>query len=157
NARALLFPIDWPEPFGLVMIEALACGTPVIAWRNGSVPEGIDDGVTGLVVDDIDGAVRAGGRGPGLCRGPGAQGVGERGAAPRGWPATTWTITVRWSAGWRRQGDAAASSVSGIGNFHGGRRGRDGPASDQPRRGPPAPHPRRRERGGRTDAGAQAR
>jgi len=47
NAWALLFPIDWPEPFGLVMIEALACGTPVIAFRNGSVPEVLEDGVTG--------------------------------------------------------------------------------------------------------------
>ena len=53
NAYALLFPIDWPEPFGLVMIEALACGTPVIAYRNGSVPEVIDDGVTGFVVTDL--------------------------------------------------------------------------------------------------------
>jgi glycosyltransferase involved in cell wall biosynthesis len=52
KARALLFPIDWPEPFGLVMIEAMACGTPVIAWRRGSVPEIIDDGVTGFVVDN---------------------------------------------------------------------------------------------------------
>jgi glycosyltransferase involved in cell wall biosynthesis len=52
NASALLFPIDWPEPFGLVMIEAMACGTPVIAFRRGSVPEVIDDGVTGLVVND---------------------------------------------------------------------------------------------------------
>ncbi|HWB08307.1 MAG TPA: glycosyltransferase family 4 protein [Pirellulales bacterium] len=51
NAYALLFPIDWPEPFGLVMIEALACGTPVVAWRNGSVPEIIKDGVTGFVVE----------------------------------------------------------------------------------------------------------
>jgi len=51
NARALLFPIDWPEPFGLVMIEAMACGTPVIAWRCGSVPEVIDEGVTGFIVD----------------------------------------------------------------------------------------------------------
>ena len=51
NARALLFPIDWPEPFGLVMIEALACGTPVIAWRCGSVPEVIEHGVTGFVVE----------------------------------------------------------------------------------------------------------
>jgi glycosyltransferase involved in cell wall biosynthesis len=59
NAYALLFPIDWPEPFGLVMIEALACGTPVIAWRCGSVPEVMDDGVTGFVVESIDGAVRA--------------------------------------------------------------------------------------------------
>ena len=50
NALALLFPIRWPEPFGLVMIEALACGTPVIGWRYGSVPEVIDDGVTGYIV-----------------------------------------------------------------------------------------------------------
>jgi glycosyltransferase involved in cell wall biosynthesis len=48
GAAALLFPIDWPEPFGLVMIEAMACGTPVIAFRAGSVPEVIDDGITGL-------------------------------------------------------------------------------------------------------------
>jgi glycosyltransferase involved in cell wall biosynthesis len=59
NARALLFPIDWAEPFGLVMIEALACGTPVVAWRNGSVPEVIEDGVTGFVVDSIEEAVEA--------------------------------------------------------------------------------------------------
>jgi glycosyltransferase involved in cell wall biosynthesis len=59
NASALLFPIDWPEPFGLVMIESLACGTPVIAWRNGSVPEIIDDQLTGFVVDSIQEAVDA--------------------------------------------------------------------------------------------------
>ena len=59
NAYALLFPIDWPEPFGLVMIEAMACGTPVIAYRAGSVPEIIDPGVTGFVVDSIDEAVNA--------------------------------------------------------------------------------------------------
>ncbi|MCO6418674.1 glycosyltransferase family 4 protein [Siccirubricoccus sp. KC 17139] len=59
NARALLFPIDWPEPFGLVMIEAMACGTPVIAFRNGSVPEVIEDGITGFIVQDIDAAVAA--------------------------------------------------------------------------------------------------
>jgi glycosyltransferase involved in cell wall biosynthesis len=59
NARALLFPIDWPEPFGLVMIEAMACGTPIIGWRNGSVPEVVTDGVTGFVVDTIDEAVQA--------------------------------------------------------------------------------------------------
>jgi glycosyltransferase involved in cell wall biosynthesis len=59
GARALLFPIDWPEPFGLVMIEAMACGTPVIAWRCGSVPEVVEHGVSGLVVDDLAGAVQA--------------------------------------------------------------------------------------------------
>jgi glycosyltransferase involved in cell wall biosynthesis len=59
RAAALLFPIEWSEPFGLVMIEALACGTPVIGWRRGSVPEVLDHGVTGFVVDSIGEAVRA--------------------------------------------------------------------------------------------------
>ncbi|HKS54694.1 MAG TPA: glycosyltransferase family 4 protein [Steroidobacteraceae bacterium] len=59
NARALLFPINWPEPFGLVMIEAMACGTPVIAWNCGSVPEVIDHGVTGYIVDSEEEALAA--------------------------------------------------------------------------------------------------
>jgi len=59
NARALLFPIDWPEPFGLVMIEAMACGTPVVAFRCGAVPEIMEDGLTGYVVPDIPAAVKA--------------------------------------------------------------------------------------------------
>jgi glycosyltransferase involved in cell wall biosynthesis len=59
NARALLFPIDWPEPFGLVMIEAMACGTPVIAWNRGSVPEVIEHGVTGYIVDSEEEALAA--------------------------------------------------------------------------------------------------
>lgn len=59
NATALLFPIDWPEPFGLVMIEAMACGTPVIAWDNGSVPEVIEHGVTGFIVRSEEEAVDA--------------------------------------------------------------------------------------------------
>jgi glycosyltransferase involved in cell wall biosynthesis len=58
NAAGLVFPIAWPEPFGLVMIEAMACGTPVIAFRNGSVPEIIEHGVTGFVVDDEADAAR---------------------------------------------------------------------------------------------------
>lgn len=62
EARALLFPIDWPEPFGLCMIEAMACGTPVLAVRNGAVPEVIDDGVTGYVIDSMDEAMGAIGR-----------------------------------------------------------------------------------------------
>jgi len=59
NAAALLFPIDWPEPFGLVMIEAMACGTPVLAFNEGSVPEVIDDGVSGVVVGSVAEAVQA--------------------------------------------------------------------------------------------------
>lgn len=68
HARALVFPIDWPEPFGLVMIEAMACGTPVVAFRCGSVPEVIDEGVTGFVVDSIDEAVIAVDRAKSLSR-----------------------------------------------------------------------------------------
>jgi glycosyltransferase involved in cell wall biosynthesis len=59
QARALLFPIDWEEPFGLVMIEAMACGTPVVAFRRGSVPEIVEHGVTGFVVDSIEEATEA--------------------------------------------------------------------------------------------------
>jgi glycosyltransferase involved in cell wall biosynthesis len=59
DARALLFPVDWPEPFGLSMIEAMACGTPVLAFRCGSVPEIVDEGVTGAIVDSVDEAIAA--------------------------------------------------------------------------------------------------
>jgi glycosyltransferase involved in cell wall biosynthesis len=59
RAQGVLFPIEWPEPFGLVMIEAMACGTPVVAFRRGSVPEVMTEGVTGYVVDDVAGAVNA--------------------------------------------------------------------------------------------------
>ncbi len=59
GSHALLFPVDWPEPFGLVMIEALGRGTPVVAFRRGSIPEVIDEGVTGYVVDSVDEAVDA--------------------------------------------------------------------------------------------------
>jgi glycosyltransferase involved in cell wall biosynthesis len=59
GAIALLFPIDWPEPFGLVMIEAMACGTPVIAWKMGSVPEVLENGLTGFLVDNINDSVAA--------------------------------------------------------------------------------------------------
>ncbi len=68
NAYALLFPIDWPEPFGLVMTEAMACGTPVIAFPGGSVPEVIEDGVNGFICDSIDEAVAAVERIPTLSR-----------------------------------------------------------------------------------------
>ena len=59
HAAALVLPVDWPEPFGLVMIEAMACGTPVIAWNRGAVPEVIEHGVTGFVVDSMDEAEQA--------------------------------------------------------------------------------------------------
>ena len=59
DAMALLFPIDWPEPFGLVLIEAMASGTPVIAFGRGSVPKIIDHGITGFIVDSVDEAVAA--------------------------------------------------------------------------------------------------
>jgi len=62
GAMALLLPIDWPEPFGLVMIEAAACGTPVIAFDRGSVPEIVEEGVTGFIVEDEAGAIAAVGR-----------------------------------------------------------------------------------------------
>ena len=68
GAAALLFPIDWPEPFGLAMIEAMACGTPVIAWDHGSVREIVDDGETGFVVSSEDEAVQAVKRIPAIDR-----------------------------------------------------------------------------------------
>ena len=68
NARALLFPIDWPEPFGLVVIESMACGTPVIAFAHGSVAEIVEDGVTGFIVHNLEEAARAVRRLPELDR-----------------------------------------------------------------------------------------
>jgi glycosyltransferase involved in cell wall biosynthesis len=68
NAYALLSPIDWPEPFGLVMIEAMACGTPVIAYRGGAVPEVMEEGHTGFIVEELEDAVEAVRRVPKLSR-----------------------------------------------------------------------------------------
>jgi glycosyltransferase involved in cell wall biosynthesis len=68
GADALLFPIDWPEPFGLVMIEAMACGTPVVAFNHGSVPEVLTNGVTGFIVSDMAAATEAARRAPELDR-----------------------------------------------------------------------------------------
>ncbi|WP_284735617.1 glycosyltransferase [Dongia deserti] len=89
NAPALVFPVDWPEPFGLVVIEAMACGTPVIAFRCGSIPEVIDEGVTGMIVETIDEAVE-------VASGW-TQSIGKAFARPltgalpsSGWPASMW-------------------------------------------------------------------
>src|SRR6266480_6725606 len=68
NAYALLSPIDWPEPFGLVMIEAMACGTPVIAYRGGAVPEIMEEGQTGFIVEEVEDAVEAARQIPKLSR-----------------------------------------------------------------------------------------
>ena len=86
---ALLVPIDWPEPFGLVMIEAMACGTPVIAFNRGSVPEVIEDGVTGFIVEDINGAIGAVDRLQPLV-------AGQRsgGALRSGSPRAAWRRTI---------------------------------------------------------------
>ncbi|HXF64993.1 MAG TPA: glycosyltransferase family 4 protein [Caldilineaceae bacterium] len=83
NAYALLFPIDWPEPFGLVMIEALACGTPVIAYERGSVPEVLEDRRTGFIVNDLEEAVQAVGRVDQIDRGECRRVFEERFSAPR--------------------------------------------------------------------------
>ena len=68
NAYALLFAIDWPEPFGLAMIEAMACGTPIIAYREGAVPEVMEEGGTGFIVNELEDAIAAARRIPELSR-----------------------------------------------------------------------------------------
>jgi glycosyltransferase involved in cell wall biosynthesis len=83
NAYALLFSIDWPEPFGLVLIESMACGTPAIAYRRGSVPELVEDGVSGFIVDNIDEAVKAVSKVQGFERRRCRQAFEERFTAPR--------------------------------------------------------------------------
>jgi glycosyltransferase involved in cell wall biosynthesis len=83
NALAVLFPVDWPEPFGLVMIEAMACGTPVVAFRRGSVPEVMDDGVTGFLCNDTEEAIRAVPRTAELSREQCRKVFEERFSAPR--------------------------------------------------------------------------
>ena len=83
NALALLFPIDWPEPFGLVMIEALACGTPVVAFRHGSVPEIIEDGRSGFIVTSVEQAVERTAQIEQVDRAACRQAFEERFSAPR--------------------------------------------------------------------------
>ena len=100
NARALVFPIDWNEPFGLAMIESMACGTPVIAYRSGSVPEVIDEGVSGFIVDDIEGGRR--GRRPARRDRPGRRARGLRAALHVARMARDYLeVYERLIAGWR--------------------------------------------------------
>ncbi len=132
NAAALLFPVDWPEPFGLVQIEAMACGTPVIALRRGSVPEVIDDGATGFLCDHIEQAVEAVRRVPTLPRRRCREAFERRFSA------------VRMASDYLRIYQRVLQQ-------RGDRHGRDHPS-----RGP-ALHPGHLAAGGRALAGAQAR
>jgi glycosyltransferase involved in cell wall biosynthesis len=111
NARALLFPIDWPEPFGLVMIEAMACGVPVVAFRAGSVPEVIDDGVTGFVVDDMEAAVAAAARVSELDR-RGCRAVFETRFSAERMAADYAALYSRLRAGERASGPELAGGVA---------------------------------------------
>jgi glycosyltransferase involved in cell wall biosynthesis len=108
NAAALLFPIDWPEPFGLVMIEALACGTPVIAFDSGSVPEIIENGATGFVVSNIDEAASAVERISTLNRWKCREAFEQRFSASR--MASDYLDIYRWLV-LRREGDGAGMTV----------------------------------------------
>ena len=125
HAEALLFPIDWPEPFGLVMVEAMACGTPVIAWNCGSVPEVVDDGVTGFIVGTVDEAVAAVGRLPELDR-RAVRRVFERRFSAQAMAAAYLGIYERalgrapasaWQSGWKE--DAQPAAVTWVPPGHG--------------------------------------
>jgi glycosyltransferase involved in cell wall biosynthesis len=111
KARALLFPIDWNEPFGLAMIEAMACATPVIAYRSGSVPEVIDEGVSGYIVDDIESATAAVGRLDVIDR------AGVRAAFERRFDVARMAhdyvaVYERLIAGWGRRGTVAIPAAT---------------------------------------------
>lgn len=102
--HGLLLPIDWPEPFGLVMIEAMACGAPVIAYNRGSVPEIIDQGLTGFIVEDELSAVNAVGRWPTWIAGR-SESISRNGSVHAAWRRTmSKPIAARWSrrhsSGW---------------------------------------------------------
>ena len=146
HAHAFLFPITWPEPFGLVMIEAMACGTPVVAMRQGSVPEVVDEGVTGFVVDDFEDFVAAVGRvgeiDPAVCAAPSSSGS----------PSSAWSPTTRRSTGatWTGEQPPSRRETDGAHRVPDGRRRADGPprarSSSGRRRRDSAPLPRRLRR-----------
>ena len=126
EASALLFPIDWPEPFGLVMIEAMASGTPVIAWRCGSVPEVLEDGVAGFVVDDLDQAVEALRRVPQLSRRKCREVFERRFTAAR--------MARDYLALYRRLLEGGPARRAALGGGNGDAHLRDGVAGRRPRR-----------------------
>jgi glycosyltransferase involved in cell wall biosynthesis len=109
NAYALLFPIDWPEPFGLVMIEAMACGTPIIAYDRGSVPEVMENGVTGFIVNEIEQAVEAIGRVPDLSR-AGCREVFEKRFTSRRMASDYVDAFVRLADSWMGSGEQSQKS-----------------------------------------------
>jgi glycosyltransferase involved in cell wall biosynthesis len=109
NAAALLFPIRWPEPFGLVMAEALACGTPVIALREGSVPEVIEDGVTGFICSDEDEMAAAVGRLHELDRAR-CRAEAERRFSPTAMAKAYEQLYVRLKREWRKGGSLNGSA-----------------------------------------------
>jgi glycosyltransferase involved in cell wall biosynthesis len=119
QARALLFPIDWPEPFGLSMIEAMACGTPVLAFGHGAVPEVIDEGVTGCIVHSVDEAIARLGAVLALARSRVRQRFEERFTVAR--MARDYVEVYQHLIGTsgRREASIAASSHVASGNGHG--------------------------------------
>ena len=116
QASALLFPIDWPEPFGLVMIEAMACGTPVIAWNRGSVSEVVEHGVTGFIVQSMEEAVKAVER-VGCWIGAWCAGASRAAFAPNGWrPTTSQSIVRPRASSGRARSQLEASHASRAGS-----------------------------------------
>lgn len=127
GALALVFPINWPEPFGMVMVEAMACGTPVIAYGRGSVPEVIDDGVTGLVCDGVDRAVAAVGRIHELSRAACRRMFEQRFTAAR--MASDYTAVYHRMLQRRASRELRATGTQGERDDH----GHDGTRHDDPR------------------------
>ena len=121
QARALLFPVDWPEPFGLSMIEAMACGTPVLAFGRGAVPEVIDEGVTGCIVHTMDEAISRLGAVLSLDRARVRRRFEERFTVAR--MARDYVEVYRRLIGTRerREASIAASGRASHGNGHGAR------------------------------------
>ena len=124
QARALLFPIDWPEPFGLSMIEAMACGTPVLAFGRGAVPEVIDEGVTGCIVHTVEEAISRLGAVLSLARSRVRQRFEERFTVARMARDYVEVYERLIGTSGQREASIAASSHAASGNGHGELRAR---------------------------------